>query len=138
VVVQGEDGVARKALEQAVGDHALGPAVAASLLGRLEHQVDRAREVARFGQLARRAQQHGGVAVVPAGVHGPRAAAGMGGAAGLQDRQRVHVGAQAHAARAGTGRERANHAVAAHVARDLVAPLGQARGDQLGGGGLLE
>ena len=93
-VVHGEDGVAGEALEQAVFDHAQRAAPAA-FFGRLEDQVQRAGEVARPGQVARRAQQHGGVAVVAAGVHHAGVAAGVGQAGGLVDGQRVHVGAQA-------------------------------------------
>jgi hypothetical protein len=59
--------VAGKALEQAVVHHALRAAPA--FLGGLEDQVQRAVEAAVLGQHAGRGQQHGGVAVVAAGVH---------------------------------------------------------------------
>jgi hypothetical protein len=66
-VVHGEHGVAGKALEQAVFHHA--QRAAAAFFGRLEDQVQRAVERTLFGQVARRGQQHGRVAVVAAGVH---------------------------------------------------------------------
>ena len=66
-VVQAEHLLGREALEQPVVDHH--PPAAAALLGRLEDQVDGAGEVAGLGEIARRTQQHGGVAVMAAGVH---------------------------------------------------------------------
>ena len=66
-VVQAEHLLGREALEQPLVDHH--PPAAAALLGRLEDQVDRAGEVAGLGQIAGGTQQHGGVAVMAAGVH---------------------------------------------------------------------
>ena len=68
----------RKTLEQAVGQHPFGAAAGADFLGGLEDQVHGAAEAARASQLARRAQQYGGVAVVAAGVHAARVGAGVG------------------------------------------------------------
>jgi hypothetical protein len=53
----------REALEQLVVEHGLG--AAQTLLGRLEDEMHGAVEVARLGQVARRARQHGRVPVVP-------------------------------------------------------------------------
>ena len=79
-VVQPVDRVAREPLEQAVGDHHA--AAALGLLGGLEDEVDGAVEAPGGGELARRAEQHRGVAVVAAGVHDAvRAASGRGGGA---------------------------------------------------------
>jgi hypothetical protein len=69
-VVQRKHRLAGKAFEQAVLDH-LQRAGLAHLLGRLEDEVHRAAEVAGLRQVPGRRQQHGGVAVVPAGVHAP-------------------------------------------------------------------
>ncbi len=66
-VVRTEDGVHGAALEQAVPDHF--PRAAAAFLGGLEDQVDRALEIAIPRQVPGCGQQHGGVAVVAAGVH---------------------------------------------------------------------
>ena len=65
-VVQRVHRVAREALEQALLDHH--PRTAAALLGRLEDEVHRAVEAARARELACRAEQHRGVAVVAAAV----------------------------------------------------------------------
>ncbi len=79
-------------LDEPVVDHRLG--AGATFLGRLKHQNDGAGKIACLGEVSRRAQQHGGVTVMTAGVH----LAGIGrrviGAGGLDDRQRVHIGAQ--------------------------------------------
>jgi hypothetical protein len=82
-------------------------------------------------------QQHGGVAVVAAGVHLAEHLAGPGLAAGLGDRQRVHVGAQADAAGAGARAQRAHHAGAAQAAVHLPAPALPALGHQVAGGVLF-
>ena len=138
VVVQAEDRVAGKAFEQPVGNHALRATVAARLFGRLEHQVHGAGEIAASGEMPCRAEQHRRVAVMPAGMHGASVPARVRQAGLFDDRQGVHVGAQAHAARAVAALQAAHHAVAADVARDLVAPFGKVAGDQLGRGRFLE
>jgi hypothetical protein len=91
-VVKRENILGRKAVEQALVDHALAAAVV--FLRRLEHEMDRAVEVARRGQIARRAEQDAGVAVVAAGVHHARTRRRIGDIVLLLDRQRVHVGAE--------------------------------------------
>ena len=63
--------------------------------------------------MMRRRQQHGGVAVVAAGVHDAFVAAGVFQAGGFLDRQRVHVGAQAQALAALAPAQLADHAGAA-------------------------
>ncbi len=64
--------------------------------------------------------------------------AGPLGAAGLVDRQRIHVGAQAQALRALAAHQRADHAGAADAALDRVAPAFELVGHQRGGAVLLE
>jgi hypothetical protein len=121
-----------KALEQPVGDHGLG--AAAAFFGGLEDQHRGAVEVAPRGQVARRGQQHGGVAVMAAGVHQAGVAAGMGKAVGFVHRQRVHVGAQADGAAAGPAVapvHDAHHAGAPQAAVQRDAPSGQLRGHQV-------
>src|SRR5256885_7968941 len=51
----------------------------------LFRSVQRAVEAARLGQLARGGQQDGGMAVMPAGMHAARVAAGIGQAGLLVD-----------------------------------------------------
>ena len=135
-VVHGEDGVAGEALEQAVVHHA--PGAAQAFFGRLEDEVERAAEAARFGQLARGGEQHGGVAIVAAGVHQARTLAGMGQAGFFLDRQGVHVGPQPDRARPVAAAKAADHAGATEAARDLVSPGRQALGHQIAGAEFLE
>ena len=95
-VVQAVDALDGEAVEQPFFHH--DPAAAAILLGGLEDEVDGAAEVARFGQILGGAEQHGGVAVMAAGVHPVRGAGGVGEAGRLVDGQRVDVGAEADGA----------------------------------------
>ena len=134
-VVHAEHRLAGEELQEAVVEHALGAGQA--FFGRLEHQVQVAVEAARRGQVARRGQQHRGVAVVAAGVHLAEHLARPRLAAGLGDRQRVHVGAQADVAVGRAGAQRADHAGAAQAAMHLVAPALQSLGHQVGGGVLF-
>ena len=67
IIVHAVDFLDAEAVHQAVLDHGL--AAGAALLGRLEDHHRGAGEVARLGEVARGAEQHGGVAVVAAGVH---------------------------------------------------------------------
>ena len=99
-------------------------AAAAAFLGRLEDEVGGAVEVARLGEVARRAEQHGGVAVVAAGVHAAGVRRACAEAAGLVHRQAVHVGAQADAAAAGglSALDDADHAGLREAAMDFDAP----------------
>ena len=76
--------------------HGARPAIA--LLRRLKHQLHRAGPVLLARQQRRRAEQAGGMAVMPAGMHHARLGGGIGRTALLGDRQRVHIGAQSHAA----------------------------------------
>jgi len=66
-VVQAVDGIAGEALEQPVLQHR--DRTAATFLGRLEDQVQRAAEIGIGGEIAGRAEQHGGVPVMTAGMH---------------------------------------------------------------------
>ena len=92
-VVHAVDLLDAEAVHHPVLDH--GAAAGAALLRRLEDEHRRAGEAARLGQVARRAEQHGGVPVMAAGMHLAGRLRGPGLAALLVDRQRVHVGAQA-------------------------------------------
>ena len=93
IIVHAVDLVDAEALHQAVLDHGL--AAGAAFLGRLEDHHRGAGEIARLGEIARGAEQHGGVAVMAAGVHLARHRRLVRQVGRLLDRQRVHVGAQA-------------------------------------------
>ena len=127
--MQGVDFLDGEVVHQPVVDHRLG--AAAAFFGRLEDDDRRAGEVAGGGEIARRAEQDRGMAVVAAGVH----AAGNGRAIGqvgrLLDRQRVHVGAQADRASAcalaaldDADDSAATDAGANFVAAEFAQPLG--------------
>ncbi|KAG0771037.1 hypothetical protein G6F22_016846 [Rhizopus arrhizus] len=108
-VVRGRhDGVAGILREQPVFHHALGAAQA--FFGGLEDQVERAVEFAVPGQVVRRRQQHGRVAIVAAGMHDAFVAAGVVQTRGFLDRQGVHVGAQPQALAAVAAAQLPDHA----------------------------
>ncbi|MDT4798574.1 hypothetical protein FQZ97_312070 [compost metagenome] len=133
-VVHAVQGFAGESLQQAIGEHGLGAALA--FLGRLEDQVEGALEIAGGRQVARRAQQHGGMAIVAAGVHAPGVATAVGDARGFDDGQGIHVGAQAQGAAGIAIAQHADHAGAADTAVDFIAPFIQQTGHQ-GGGALF-
>ena len=64
------DLVAWKALEEPICDHS--PRATQALLSGLEDEDGSTVEVARFGEVARRPEHHGGVSIVPTGVHTAR------------------------------------------------------------------
>jgi hypothetical protein len=135
-VVHGEDGFAGKTLEQAVCHHL--QRAAAAFLRRLEDQVQRAVEAAVLRQVLRGGQQHGGVAVVAAGVHHAVLTAGPGCARGFGDGQCVHVGTQADRARGSPATQLPHHAGAPQTGADLVAPGTELRRHQGCGAPFLE
>ena len=135
-VVHGKNGVAGEALEQPVVHHL--ECAAAAFLGRLEDQVERAAPSAGVRQQLGRRQQHGGVAIMAAGVHQAWAAAGPSGTGGFGDRQRVHVGAQAYARRALATHQLADHARAAQAGAHRIAPAAQFVGHQRAGAVLVK
>ena len=65
------------------------------LFCRLKDQRHAARKTPRLGQVLGGPQKHGHMAVMAAGVHLAGHGRGMGGARGLDNRQGIHVGAQA-------------------------------------------
>src|SRR5216683_2445318 len=136
-VVQPVDLVAGKLLEQPVLDHGAGAAEA--FFGRLEDEMHGAVEIPGLGEIARGAEQHGGVAIMAAAME----AAGNGRTPTqvgiLFHRQRVHVGAQANAlAAAAFALEDADHAGAAKAAMHVDAPLRQLVGHDAGCPDFLE
>ncbi len=67
--MQAVDLVNAEALHQPVIDHGL--AAGAAFFGGLENDYRRSGKISRFGQILRRPQQHGRVAVMAAGMHLP-------------------------------------------------------------------
>jgi hypothetical protein len=108
------------------GDHAilhhLAP-TAAAFFGRLKDYHRGAVEIPRLGQIFRRAQQHGGVAIMTAGMHLAMGFRGIFHARRLDDRQRVHIGAQADnaARRIGLALDHAHNAGPPDAFNHLVA-----------------
>src|SRR5438105_3227623 len=136
-IVQPIDLVAWEFLEQPLLDH--GPGAAKAFLGRLKDEMYGTFEIPGLREVARRAEQHGGMAVMAAAVE----AAGNGRAPSqvgiLFHRQRVHVGAQADAlAAVAFALEYADHAGAAEAAVHLDAPLRQLGGNDSGRADFLE
>ena len=134
--MQRVDRIAREALEQALLQHHASAAVA--FFGGLEDEGHRAVECARARQLARRAEQHAGVAVVAAAVMRAGRAARMLALAELDHRQRIHVGAQAEAARARAAAQRRDHAGAGDAFVHVQPEQAQGVGDDAGGALFLE
>ena len=130
-VVQAVDRLHRETLEQALLHHH--PAAALVFFGRLEDQYHGAVKASGFGQVLGGPQQHGGVAVVAAGVHAARVAGAMGKGVGLGDRQGIHVGPQADAGLAGAGPQHPDHAGAGQAGVHLTAEAGEPFGHQGGG-----
>ncbi len=135
-VVQAEHGVDREALEQPVLDHHRRAAF--GLLGRLEDEGHAAVEIRVGGQPARGAEQHRRVAVVAAGVHLPGVPRMVGELVHLDQRQGIHVGAQADHARRGAGTHDADDAGAGDAAMHLDPVAFELARHQLGGPLLVE
>src|SRR5690625_4654408 len=91
-VVHPIDLVDGKAGEEPVLDHGL--AARPALLGRLEDDGDRAIKGAALGQMPGGAKQHGGMPVMATCMHLARYLRGPGRAGLLDDRQRIHIGAE--------------------------------------------
>ena len=137
-VVHAIDGVDREPLEQPLLDHR--PAAAEPLLRGLEDEMHVAAEIAVLGEIARRAEQHRGMAVVAAGVH----LAGNG-RADARGPSISWICSASRSARSPIARwpgrlpfERADDAGLADALGDLDAPGAQLLGDQRGGAHLLE
>ena len=129
--MQRKHGLAGEFLEQAVIHHGLG--ARAAFFAGLEDQVHRAVKVGVLCQGGGGAQQHGGVAVMAAGMHAALVLADVIEGIDFRDRQRVHVGADADAA-AGIVLAAALAVDAGHDAGLAQAPVhGQAQGGEICG-----
>jgi hypothetical protein len=103
----------------------------------LKNQVNRALEIFGFGQLLRSAQQHGGMPVVAARMHGACVFTRIGLLRFLLDGQGVHVCADGDAF-AFTIFQCGHQAMATHIAGDVITPALQLIGHPLRGRFLLE
>ncbi|MNV13899.1 hypothetical protein D3C71_1045630 [compost metagenome] len=135
-VVHAEQRIAGKTFEQAIGEHRFRAALA--FFGGLENQGQGAVELAGRRQVARRAQQHRGVAVMPAGVHAALVLTAVGCAGVFDDRQCIHVCPYPELARAAAIAQDADHAGLADPGVHLVAPIRQGFGHQRRGAVFLE
>src|ERR1700733_12947969 len=96
-------------------------------------------EIAGLGEVARGAEQHGGVAVMAATVEAARNGRAPFQIGVLLHRQRVHIGAQPDALAAiAVALEHADHPGAAEPAMHFDAPLLELVGDDAGGADFLE
>ena len=123
-VMHAVDLIDGEAVHQPVLDHRRG--AGAALFRRLKDHDRVAGEIPGLGEIAGRAEQHRGMAVMAAGMHLAGRLGGVRQVGRLLDRQRIHVGAKPdHLDVALAGRlaalDDADHAGAAKTGRDLVA-----------------
>ncbi len=136
-VVHAVDLIDGETIHQAILDHRRRTGTA--LFRGLEDHHRITGEIAGLGEIARRAEQHRGVAIVTAGMHLARRFRLIGQIGVFVDRQRVHIGAQADRLRAAArGRlaalDHADHAGLPQPGHDLIATeLPETVGDKSGG-----
>jgi hypothetical protein len=87
--VYGKDLVAVESLKKSIFDHGL--RAPTTLLGGLKDEHNPAMEVSVFHEQGCRCQQHGGMPIVPTGMHLSCIPAGMGEYILLGHRKRIHV-----------------------------------------------
>ena len=131
-----EHHVTGEAVEQPLLHHHF--AAAAILLRRLEDEVHRSIEIAGFRQVARSAEQHGGMAVMAAGMHHVRRLRTILELVGLRHRQCVHIGADADRPGRVAVAQRPHQPGAGNPARDRDTPGGESFGDEVAGPVLIE
>jgi hypothetical protein len=100
-VVHAKDRIARKAVEEPVLDHRF--TAAKPLFGRLEDEVHRPVEIARFREVAGGPEEHRRVPVMAASMHSAVVTRAVREIGRLLDRQRIHIRSQPHRARRGAG-----------------------------------
>ena len=135
-VMQRVHRIAGEALEQAVLDHR--PCTAAAFLGGLEDEVHGAVEAAGARKLACGTEQDCRVPVVSTAVMDAGDRARMGVRALLDERQRIHVGAQSHGRAAAPVAQHADHAGSANALVHLEPDVAQRARDERGRAVLLE
>ncbi|QTK82611.1 Hypothetical protein AT6N2_L1918 [Agrobacterium tumefaciens] len=116
-VVQAIDSIAGKKVEQPILDHFFRAAPA--FFGWLENEMHGAGKITGLGEVTCRTKQHGGVAIMAAGMHLAGKFRFIGPLGHLRHGKRIHVGPQADAARAVAHLQRADDAGAAETAMHL-------------------
>ena len=135
-VMHAPDGLHVEFAEQPVLDHC--QAAAAAFFGRLEDKIDGAVEIARLGQILRRAEKHCGVAVMTAGMHPARNLRFMLELVQLLHRQRVDIGPQPDGpVGIAISAQHADHTGLAHAAMHLDAEALELRSDKIRGPNFL-
>ena len=94
--MHGVNTIAGKILEQTISDHRLG--AAQTFFRRLEDKVHLTLKITRGCQILCGGQQHDGMTIMSTGVHGALVSGTVIKGVLLQNRQRVHVGAQTNRA----------------------------------------
>ena len=124
-------------LQNTVFNHLLCAAVCGVFLGGLENQLDGAvKGVLQLLEHVSRAQQHGGVGIVTAGMGHAGVERGEGQAGAFGKLEGVHVGPQAHALAWSRSLNQGGNAVAAHMLCGFQAHVPKDLG-HIGGGLLL-
>ena len=135
-IVHAIDRIAGETFEQPIIQHGL--RAASAFLGGLENEMYRAGEVAILRQHLRSTQQHGGMSIMPAGMHLAGMFRRIGKVGRFRQRQRIHIGAQPNGALAGAAAaQRANHAHATNPFHGFNAKAAQSCRDQRRGAGFL-
>src|SRR5215472_16873113 len=111
---------------------------AKTFFGRLKDQMHRAVEIAGFGKVPSRTEQHRRMPVMAAGMHAPVISRAVGEVGRLLDRQAVHIGSEPNRAQRITGAQPANDTGLADAAKYLAAEPGELLGDEVGGALLFE
>ena len=135
-IVQAEHRIHGKALEKAFRQHF--PRPGADFFGGLEDEMQRAVEGTALREIPGGREKDRGVTVVSASVHDPGVCAGIGEVRGLLDRQRIHIGADAEPALAGSVGQRRHDTRAGDARGYVVAPRRKPGGDKLAGAALLK
>ena len=136
VVMCAEHHVAGEAVEQPLLHHHL--AAAAILLRGLEDEMHGAVEIPGLRQIARGAEQHGGVAIMPARMHHVRRLRPVLELVRLRHGQRVHIGADADRPGRVAVAQRPHQARARNPARDRDPPGLEPLGHEVAGPVLIE
>ncbi|MND79213.1 hypothetical protein D3C80_709430 [compost metagenome] len=135
-VTQPINGIARKALKEAVFDHASG--TCPDLLSRLENEMHSAGKTTGLGEIASRCQQNGRMSVMATCVHHTGITACIIEPGILDDRQGVHVRPDADGLAGVATLQCANDARTANAGCNVVAPLTEMVRHQSRGPCLLE
>ena len=125
-----KDRLNRELLKQPVLDHL--PSSPSALFGRLEYQVRGAIEITLGRQILRRRQQHGGMPIMPTGMHLSRVLAGMAEGVELLHGKGIHIGPQRNCTPGSTRLDDAHNTCGSKAPMNGNAPLRQLCSDHVG------